>query len=65
MSDPLFLLPTASLVDDDIVLDGPEGRHAATVRRIAVGGAWSCPTAPDREPGAASSVLVTMRCASG
>ncbi|KUG51510.1 16S rRNA methyltransferase [Serinicoccus chungangensis] len=37
MSDPLFLLPTASLVDDDIVLDGPEGRHAATVQRIAVG----------------------------
>ncbi|WP_298888118.1 16S rRNA (uracil(1498)-N(3))-methyltransferase [uncultured Serinicoccus sp.] len=37
MSDPLFLLPTASLVDDDIVLDGPEGRHAATVQRITVG----------------------------
>ncbi|WP_298751196.1 16S rRNA (uracil(1498)-N(3))-methyltransferase [uncultured Serinicoccus sp.] len=37
MSDPLFLLPTSSLVGDDLVLDGPEGRHAATVQRIAVG----------------------------
>ena len=37
MSDPLFLLPTASLAGEEIVLDGPEGRHAATVQRIGVG----------------------------
>lgn len=36
MSDPLFLLDPlpAGVV---VVLDGPEGRHAATVRRIGVG----------------------------
>ncbi|MER7460210.1 16S rRNA (uracil(1498)-N(3))-methyltransferase [Micromonospora sp. NPDC126480] len=36
MSAPLFLvesLPTA----DEMVLDGPEGRHAATVQRLRVG----------------------------
>ena len=36
MSDPVFLvavLPAAG----ETVLDGPEGRHAATVRRLAVG----------------------------
>jgi 16S rRNA (uracil1498-N3)-methyltransferase len=35
VSNPVFLC--ADLAADRIVLDGPEGRHAATVRRIRVG----------------------------
>lgn len=35
MTAPLFLL--ADLSDDVLVLSGPEGRHAATVRRVRVG----------------------------
>lgn len=34
---PLFHVPTASLGDDVVVLDGAEGRHAARVRRVRVG----------------------------
>lgn len=34
---PLFLAPTESLTGDTVLLDGPEGRHAATVRRLRVG----------------------------
>jgi 16S rRNA (uracil1498-N3)-methyltransferase len=35
---PLFLLDAPGRLDGDVVvLDGPEGRHAATVRRIGVG----------------------------
>ena len=41
MTLPLHLLPAGSLVGrgpgDTVVLDGPEGRHAATVRRTRVG----------------------------
>lgn len=41
MTLPLHLLPTDGLagrgVGDVVVLDGPEGRHAATVRRTRVG----------------------------
>ena len=41
MTLPLHLLPPAALagrdVGDTVVLDGPEGRHAATVRRTRVG----------------------------
>ena len=41
MTLPLHLLAPAALegrsVDDVVVLDGPEGRHAATVRRTRVG----------------------------
>ena len=41
MTLPLFLVEPALLADavvgDSVVLDGPEGRHAATVRRIAAG----------------------------
>lgn len=41
MTLPLHLLPTDALagrgVGDVVVLDGPEGRHAATVRRTRVG----------------------------
>ncbi len=41
MSAPLFLLEPGSLADTgpggSVVLDGPEGRHAVTVRRIGVG----------------------------
>lgn len=41
MSAPLFLLDAGALDDVEagatVVLDGPEGRHAATVRRIAAG----------------------------
>src|SRR6266566_2504454 len=34
---PVFLSDPAALAADVVVLDGPEGRHAATVRRLAVG----------------------------
>jgi 16S rRNA (uracil1498-N3)-methyltransferase len=34
---PVFLSDPGALAADQVVLDGPEGRHAATVRRIAVG----------------------------
>jgi 16S rRNA (uracil1498-N3)-methyltransferase len=38
MSAPVFLLDRERLDSGDrLVLDGPEGRHAATVRRIAIG----------------------------
>lgn len=39
MTDPLFLHPLdpRPAVGDTVLLDGPEGRHAATVRRLAVG----------------------------
>ena len=37
MSPPVFLTETAALEGDRVVLDGPEGRHAATVRRIRPG----------------------------
>ena len=37
MSDPLFLLPTGAFSGEEVVLDGPEGRHAATVQRIGTG----------------------------
>jgi 16S rRNA (uracil1498-N3)-methyltransferase len=34
---PVFLADPAELAADVVVLDGPEGRHAATVRRLGVG----------------------------
>ncbi len=34
---PVFLSGPAALAADVVVLDGPEGRHAATVRRLAAG----------------------------
>jgi 16S rRNA (uracil1498-N3)-methyltransferase len=34
---PVFLSDPAALAADEVVLDGPEGRHAATVRRLAAG----------------------------
>jgi 16S rRNA (uracil1498-N3)-methyltransferase len=34
---PVFLSDPAALAADLVVLDGPEGRHAATVRRLAAG----------------------------
>jgi 16S rRNA (uracil1498-N3)-methyltransferase len=34
---PVFLAEPAALAADLVVLDGPEGRHAATVRRLAPG----------------------------
>ena len=38
MSEPVFFLDSASLVAGErLVLDGPEGRHAADVRRLRVG----------------------------
>ena len=37
MSVPVFLAATEALADDEILLDGPEGRHAATVRRLRPG----------------------------
>lgn len=37
MSAPVFVLDRALLLDDRVVLDGPEGRHAATVRRLSPG----------------------------
>jgi len=37
MSAPVFVLDRALLADDRVVLDGAEGRHAATVRRLSPG----------------------------
>ena len=37
MSAPVFVLDRAQLLDDRVVLDGAEGRHAATVRRLSPG----------------------------
>ncbi|WP_131739906.1 16S rRNA (uracil(1498)-N(3))-methyltransferase [Actinomadura roseirufa] len=37
MSPPVFLAETAALEGGRVVLDGPEGRHAATVRRLRPG----------------------------
>lgn len=37
MSPPVFLADTGSLAPGRILLDGPEGRHAATVRRLRPG----------------------------
>jgi len=34
---PVFLSEPAALAADQVVLDGPEGRHAATVRRLTPG----------------------------
>ncbi len=34
---PLFLCPSERLDDDEIFLDGPEGHHAAAVRRLRPG----------------------------
>ncbi|MEU9838629.1 16S rRNA (uracil(1498)-N(3))-methyltransferase [Actinomadura sp. NPDC048032] len=37
MSPPVFLAGTAELERDRVLLDGPEGRHAAAVRRLRPG----------------------------
>ncbi|GLU46374.1 16S rRNA (uracil(1498)-N(3))-methyltransferase [Nocardiopsis ansamitocini] len=37
MTPPVFLTESGDLDGDRMVLGGPEGRHAATVRRLAVG----------------------------
>lgn len=37
MSVPVFLIDASRLTDELIALVGPEGRHAAVVRRLAVG----------------------------
>jgi 16S rRNA (uracil1498-N3)-methyltransferase len=37
MSAPVFVLDRARLAEDRVVLDGAEGRHAATVRRLSRG----------------------------
>ena len=37
MSPPVFLAEPGRLAADRVVLDGPEGRHAATVRRLRAG----------------------------
>ncbi|MBR8742441.1 16S rRNA (uracil(1498)-N(3))-methyltransferase [Nocardiopsis sp. MG754419] len=37
MTPPVFLVDTAALAADRIRLDGPEGRHAAAVRRVREG----------------------------
>ena len=37
MSPPVFLATSAQLLRDPVRLTGPEGRHAATVRRLGVG----------------------------
>ncbi|WP_169944251.1 16S rRNA (uracil(1498)-N(3))-methyltransferase [Microbispora sp. H11081] len=37
MSVPVFLSEAAGLAADTVVLDGPEGRHAAAVRRLRPG----------------------------
>jgi 16S rRNA (uracil1498-N3)-methyltransferase len=37
VSAPVFVVPTARLVAGRVLVDGPEGRHAATVTRLGVG----------------------------
>ena len=37
MSAPVFVVPTARLVAGRVLVDGPEGRHAATVTRLGAG----------------------------
>ena len=37
MSAPVFVVPTNRLVAGRVVVDGPEGRHAATVTRLGAG----------------------------
>lgn len=37
MTVPVFLSDAAGQTGDTIVLDGPEGRHAAAVRRLRPG----------------------------
>lgn len=37
MTPPVFVVEPNRLVGDRVVLDGPEGRHAATVRRLLTG----------------------------
>jgi 16S rRNA (uracil1498-N3)-methyltransferase len=37
VSPPVFLAEPQRLTSDRVVLDGPEGRHAATVRRLRAG----------------------------
>ncbi|MCW2862679.1 MAG: hypothetical protein JWP48_4387, partial [Actinoallomurus sp.] len=37
MSPPVFLCEGDRLSSDAILLDGPEGRHAAAVRRLRAG----------------------------
>jgi 16S rRNA (uracil1498-N3)-methyltransferase len=37
VTPPVFYLPADAMAGDRIVLDGPEGRHAATVRRLRAG----------------------------
>jgi 16S rRNA (uracil1498-N3)-methyltransferase len=37
VSAPVFIAPADRLAADHVVLDGPEGRHAATVRRLQRG----------------------------
>lgn len=37
MNPPVFLVAADELGGDHVVLDGPEGRHAAAVRRVRVG----------------------------
>jgi 16S rRNA (uracil1498-N3)-methyltransferase len=37
VSAPVFVVPTARLVAGRVVVDGPEGRHAATVTRLTPG----------------------------
>jgi len=36
-TDPVFLVQSLDGVSDELLLDGAEGRHAATVRRLGVG----------------------------
>lgn len=37
MTAPVFLVEPGQLAGDEVRLDGPEGRHAALVRRVAAG----------------------------
>jgi 16S rRNA (uracil1498-N3)-methyltransferase len=37
VSAPVFVVPTARLVAGRVLVDGPEGRHAATVTRLGAG----------------------------
>lgn len=37
MTAPVFLVPTRELAGEHLTLDGPEGRHAVSVRRLRTG----------------------------
>ena len=62
VSAPVFVVPSGRLVSGVVVVDGSEGRHAATVTRIAAG---APSTLPSRSLGLAMPVLAVVAIANG